>query len=165
MTDERRPPRRPTLLPQEEDVVFVPEDGPPITQRAVPRPPTLHSRPVLRAVPGALDAQYTAIQQHLSKMALQQDHVISTVNQRFDIFHEELALTRHDVSETARKLDELTELVKDNHEPRLAKVEHTAAQALRRGGAYGGLMLLGSVAAEAFPQWGALIRAVLQGSP
>lgn len=159
--DRRRKPPRPELLPQEEDVVFVPEDSPPITERAVPRPTPVHSRPVLRAVPGPLDAQLSGIQQHLSQMALQQDHVISTINQRFDIFHEELALTRHDVAETAKKLEELTELVQDNHEKRLTKVEMTAGTAARVGGKLGGLVLIGSVAAEAFPQWGSLIRAVL----
>lgn len=164
MSDEPRRPPRPE--PREDEVVFVPEEGAPITQRAAPQAPRLHSRPVLRAVPGAIEAQYTAIQQHLGKMALQQDHVSSVINQRFDLFHEELALTRHDVAETAKKLDELAELVKDNHGPRLAKVETTAAAAAKVGGKYGGLVLLGSVVAELFPQWGQLIRAVLQaGGP
>lgn len=164
MTDERRPPRRPELLPQEEDVVFVPEDSPPVTQRAVPVPVPRYSRPVLRSIPD-LDAQLSSVQQHLAKMALQQDHMSSIINQRFDLFHEELALTRHDVAETAKRVDELCELVKENHEPRLRKVESTAAQTVKLGGKYGGLLLLGSVVAEAFPQWGNLIRALLHGVP
>lgn len=168
MTGEWRPPR-PALMPQPRDgeVVFVPEDEPPITQRAIPQAPPRYSRPMVRAVP-SMEEQFASVHKHLVDLSIQQDQLATTVTDRFNIFHQELALTRHDVAETAKLVDDLadsvealTELVKDNHEKRLAKVEATSAQAVKAGGKYGSLLLLGSVLAEAFPQWGNLIRAVL----
>lgn len=175
--DDQRPTNRPNRPPPREgELVFVParDSEPPITQRAIPlpvpvtAPPRRDARPVVRAVTASemLDERMAEMQKHLSQMSLQQDHLGSIVNSRFDILHEELALTRHDVAETAKAVEELREMVKDNHEPRLQKVEHSVAQKVRVGGTYGGLVLIGSIVTELFPQWGSLIRAVLNaGAP
>lgn len=131
MTDEK-PPRRWFPRPVDDELVRVDEDPPTPTQRVpmIPPPPRMPAEP-FRLLTGkptlvevsnqlqGLSAQFGGVVSRQEKMALQTDHLQSVVNQRFDIFHRELALVRHDVSE-------LLSLVTTNHGPRIEQVEKAA---------------------------------------
>lgn len=158
MSDEppRRPPRVPRPPVDDDEIVHV-EEGP-ATEKL--RPKMLV--PVTRAASIAeVSAQLSAVQQHLSgmamqqtkqlelqrKMALQADGFQNAVNQRFDLFHEELAMLR--------------QLVSRDHAPRLAKVEASLGQkAAKGGGIVAVLLLVLPMLADALPKYAGIIDAI-----
>lgn len=174
MTDEAPPkkPRRFFPRPDDPEVVRVDEDPPaPPTQRLpiIPPAPRVPSNTEpFRLVDGRkpsyveFSAQLTGFQAQLAgfqgrqdKFALQLDHHGSILNQRFDIFHQELALTRHDVSE-------LLALVTTNHGPRIEKVEATVGQKVAKGGSVLGILVLAlPLLADALPKYRHWIDAIV----
>ena len=180
MTDETRrkpPPRVPR--PDDPEVVRVDEESPPDTDkipvplpapRRLPpmRPPAKEPTP-LQIMKGR-DSSYVELAAQLAtviasqemilstqrKMALQLDGYGQAVNQRFDIFHRELALIRATVT--------------GDHAPRLDAVEKLSASQRARaaalvGGKYTGLALGGAfllrAVGKAYPELGQVIESVL----
>lgn len=167
MTDEK-PPRRWFPRPVDDEIARVDEDPPvPPTQRLpmIPPPPRTPTEPfqLLRGKPTLLDlsnqlqglsAQLTGVVGRQDKMALQTDHLGSIVNQRFDVFHSELALMRHD-------LTELLAVVTTNHAPRIEKVESTLGQKAAKGGGIVAIIALAlPMLAEALPKYRHLIEVI-----
>lgn len=152
MTDERKPPprfRRPSELLDDEVVEIPPE-----TERSFPR---VRPEPFNRLVqtPAEQSREVLATQR---KMALQLDGFGQTMNRRFDLFHEELALQRAD-------LVVVRNLVTADHEQRLGKVEKTLGQkAVKGGGILGIVLLIAPLLAEALPKYRALIESLV-GTP
>lgn len=160
--DERRKPPAPS---DDDEVVFVPE-----TRPSPPRLPQ-YNRPALGArIPEALEMlakRLEAVEQqgHAAlaaqvntltlqrKLALQLNGFGVTINERFDIFHRELAMLRATVT--------------GDHAPRIADMEKklTPKQAALIGGKYTGVaLLLGLVARAAgkvWPQFNETIESVL----
>lgn len=160
--DERRKPPAPA---DDDEVVFVPE-----TRPSPPRLPQ-YNRPSLGArIPDALEVmakRLEAVEQqgHASlaaqvntltlqrKMALQLDGFGVTINERFDIFHRELAMLRA--------------VVTGDHAPRIADMEMkiTPKRAAFIGGnvaAYGALAALVLRAlGKAWPALGEVIEPIL----
>lgn len=152
-----RPPRKPPWTPE---IVRVPEDRGPDTERSFPAPPT-HARPKLgspgaiaKAAPNLLDEVADLkrwsrmVVENQSKMALQLDGFGVTVNSRFDVFHEELAMLRQTVT--------------GDHAPRLEKVEATLGQKVAK---HGGILAVAVVAlpmvADALPRYKHLIDTIV----
>jgi hypothetical protein len=183
MSDPKKPPPR-FPRPSDPEVVRVTEDETPATERVpLPLPPPQQlpaAKPVeLRLHRGRessyveLSAQISATQQTLASVAASQTEVLAVqrktalqvdglgraMNERFNIFHKELAILR------ARVLGD--------HAPRLDAAEEKAEEALQRttaekaktvakgGGLVSLLILAGGVAAELWPQYGDLIRGIL----
>lgn len=81
-------------------------------------------------------------------MALQLDGYGSQLNQRFDVFHEELAMLRATVLA--------------DHEPRLGKVEQSLGQRAAKGGGIVAIVLLaGPMLAEALPKYRSVIETII----
>lgn len=170
MSDEK-PPRRWFPRPVDDEIVRVDEDPPaPPTQRlpVIPPPPRTPSEPfqLLRGKPTLMDlgnqiqgiaAQLGGVVERQQKMALQTDHLGSIVNQRFDVFHSELALLRHDQQE-------LLAVVTSNHGPRIERVESTLGQKAAKGGGILAIVALAlPMLADALPKYRHLIE-VLAGA-
>lgn len=86
------------------------------------------------------------------RMALQLDGYGSTMNQRFDVFHEELAMLRATVL--------------GDHAPRIGKVETTLGHKVAKGGGIVGLILVAApMLVEALPKYRALIEAIVGALP
>ena len=149
MTEERKPPprfRRPSELLDDEVVEIPPE-----TERSFPR---VRPEPFSRLVqtPAEQSREVLATQR---KMALQLDGFGQTMNRRFDLFHEELALQRAD-------LVVVRNLVTADHEQRLGKVEKTLGQKAAKGGGILGIVLIAApLLAEALPKYRALIESIV----
>ena len=172
MTDPRKPkppPRFPRPLFDEPEVTRVEEDAVPPTERlpVIPPPPRVPTEP-FKLLPGR-QASYVEFQAQLGdfsqkleavisseaavlgvqrKMALQLDGLGTTVNTRFDLFHEELALLRATVV--------------GDHAPRLDKVESTIAQKTAKGaGIVGVVLLVLPMLADALPKYAHVFDAIL----
>lgn len=177
MTDERRPPPRfprplgrGILPPRDEpEVTRVEEDPVPNTERLpqIPPPPRVPTEP-FKLLPGR-QASYVEFQAQLGdfsqkleavisseaavlgvqrKMALQLDGLGVTVNTRFDLFHEELALLRATVV--------------GDHAPRLEAAEKTLGQKAAKGGGILAIVLLVlPMLADALPKYRHFFDAVL----
>jgi hypothetical protein len=158
-----RPPRKPP--PWTPEIVRVTEDDRPDTERVpvpLPGPLVLPVRPKLgtpagmsKTTPNLLDEVADLkrwsriVVENQSKMAVQLDGFGVTVNQRFDIFHEELALLRQTVT--------------GDHAPRLDKVELTLGQKAARGGAGLAMSLVVlPMLAEALPKYAHVINKILE---
>jgi hypothetical protein len=165
---EEKPPRRWFPRPVDDELVRVDEDPPaPPTQRLpiippAPRPPSepfqlLRGKPTLMDLGNqlqGLSAQLTGVVARQDKMALQADHLGSIVNQRFDVFHSELALLRHDQTE-------LLNFVTSNHGPRIEKVESTLGQKAAKGGGILAIVALAlPMLAEALPKYRHLLEVI-----
>lgn len=86
------------------------------------------------------------------QMALQLDGFGQTLNGRFDVFHEELAMLRATVLA--------------DHEPRIGHVEKTLGSKVAKGGGILGLVLIAApMLAEALPKYRALIEAIVGALP
>ncbi len=159
MTDRPRkpPPWTPEIVRVTED-----ERGPD-TERVpvpLPEPLVLRERPKLgsrgamaKTTPNLLDEVADLkrwsriVVENQSKMALQLDGYGTTVNQRFDIFHEELALLRATVTK--------------DHAPRLEKVESTLGQKAAKGGGIAAVLLLAlPMLADALPKYAHIINTI-----
>lgn len=168
MTERRKPPPR-FPRPGDPELVRVSEDEAPATQREVilPPPPREPFRLVKRAVTldtlaeavdsaraevrdlsldiRGLNTTQAAILGVQRNMALQADGLGTTINARFDLFHEELAMLRI----------------------RVTGVEKTAGQkaaaVASKGGAVAGLLALGSIAAARWPEYAHIINLLLGG--
>lgn len=140
MTEERKPPpRRPRDL-SDDEVVEVPE-----TER-YPRIPPRPREPFAKLVqtPAEELREVLVIQR---KMALQLDGFGQTMNRRFELFHEELALLRSTVVES--------------HAPRIEKVEASLGQKAAKGGGILALVLLAApMLADALPKYRWLFEAI-----
>jgi hypothetical protein len=174
MTDEvkpRKPPRLPVRVTRDisgdvldPDEVFVPP--PPDTDRSgfIPKPPKAEEPFRLVTPPRRADLgeQIADVLKTQRQMALQLDGYGSALNQRFDLFHEELAIVRHDQAR-------LVELVEKDHAPRIDAVEKTVQQKAKgfalKGGKYAAYLTAGSVlarlVAKAYPQFGDAIESFL----
>jgi hypothetical protein len=163
-----RPPRKPP--PWTPEIVRVTEDerGPDTDRVPVPLPEPLalgarsHARPKLgtpgaiaKAAPNLLDEVADLkrwsrmVVENQSKMALQLDGFGVTVNSRFDVFHEELAMLRQTVT--------------GDHAPRLEKVELSLGQKAARGGAGLAMSLVVlPMLAEAVPKYAHVINKILE---
>jgi hypothetical protein len=169
--DDRRPPRGPfPSRPDGERPGDTEPAGPPERPRTpfIPPPPRLprepfrlldggeRPRPPKLATLAAIRDDVAKILQTQRAMALQLDGYGVTVNSRFDLFHEELALLRAEVTQ--------------GHAPRIeaieVEVEETRAERLKRatvsGSKYAGLTLLGGALAEFWSQYGDAIEAALR---
>lgn len=167
MSDPRKPPPRfPRSVRDEPEVTVVDEDAPgtarsPSTERfpVIPPPPRVPAEPFRRLdgrqpsyvefqaqlgdfaqkLEGVISTE-AAVLGNQRKLALQMDGLGTTVNARFDLFHEELALLRATVT--------------GDHAPRLDKVERTIGQKAARGG---GILAIIAIAlpmlAEALPKY------------
>jgi hypothetical protein len=159
MTDDRRrPPPRFPRPPSDPDEIFIP---PADTERSPILPPAPRVPEPFRVLKGRessyveLSAQIGEVLSVQRKMALQLDGYGKTVNDRFDIFHRELALLRATVV--------------GDHSPRLDAVEKTAAQKARgmalTGTKYGayltGAAVLAKLVGKAYPQFGGVIDELL----
>lgn len=185
MTDERRPPRFPRRPPPLDiDVLRVDED-PPLTNRSstiippAPRAPAepfklIGGRPpsyvefqaqlgeFTQKLEGVLSSQ-AAVLGVQRKMALQLDGFGTTVNERFDVFHKELALLRVTVTvDHAPRLEGVEKGVEEVKE--LTRAQKAGAAALTTG-KWGGYLVLAGLVARAigkmFPQYQALIDGLL----
>jgi hypothetical protein len=140
MTDERKPPprfRRPSELLDDE--VF---EVPPETERSPPRAREPFNK--LVQTPAETVREVLAVQR---KMALQLDGFGQSMNRRFDIFHEELAMLRTTVTE--------------NHAPRLEKVEATMGQKVAKGGGIVGIIIVAlPLLAEVLPKWASVFESI-----
>lgn len=173
MSDPRKPPPRfPRPVPPRDDepeVTRVEEDPVPLTQRLpamlppAPRVPPEPFRKLDGRQPSYVEfqAQLGDFSQKLEavisseaavlgvqrKMAVQLDGLQTTVNQRFDIFHRELALLR--------------ETVTGDHEGRIETVERTLGQKAARGG---GILAIIAIAlpmlADALPKYRHIFDAI-----
>ena len=173
MSDPRKPPPRfPRPVPPRDDepeVTRVEEDPVPLTQRLPqiipppPRPPVEPFKRIDGRPPSYVEFQAqlgdfsqkleavlsseAAVLGNQRKLALQVDGLAVTVNQRLDVFHEELALLRATVT--------------GDHEPRLEGVERTLGQKAARGG---GIIAIIAIAlpmlADALPKYRHLFEAI-----
>jgi len=160
MTDEQKPPprfRRPSEL-DDHEVVEVPVAPVELTRRIPREPFSKLVRTPAETTRDILDLQ--------RKMALQLDGFGQTMNRRFELFHQELALQRATGDETNARLDSLLALVKSDHAPRLDKVEASLGQKVARGGGLLGLVLVAApLVVEAFPKYRALVEAIIGALP
>lgn len=152
-----RPPKKPP--PWTPEIVRVKEDERgPDTERSFPAPqprPRLGTPAGLsKTTPNLLDEVADLkrwsrmVVENQSKMALQLDGFGQTVNQRFDIFHEELALLRQTVT--------------GDHAPRIEKVEATLGQKVAKHGGILAVAVVGlPMLAEALPKYAHLINTIL----
>lgn len=174
MTEPRKPPPRfPRPVPparEESEVTRVEEDPVPLTERLPMIPPAPPApRPVepFRKLDGRqpsyveFQAQLGDFSQKLEavisseaavlgtqrKLALQMDGLAFTVNQRLDVFHEELALLRATVT--------------GDHAPRIDGVERSLGQRAARGGGIAALVLVAlPMLADALPRYRHLFEAL-----
>lgn len=168
MTEERKPPLPRTVTRDigDPDEVYIPA---PDTERSAPRMPIIPKAPRLPHEPFKLlkgrepsyvelSAQVGEVRQLAHevlavqrKTNLQIDHIGSVVNQRFDLFHQELALLRATVT--------------GDHAPRLKAVELTLGQKVKAGslavGKGAAYTLIGGILTQAFPQYAHLIGQLL----
>lgn len=173
MTEERKPPPRVVTrdVSFDPDEIYIPPA--PDTERVpqmIPKSPRLpRTHEPFQLLKGReasyveLSAQISEVRQLTSetlavqrKMVLQTDHLGQVINQRFNIFHEELSLLRATV-------------VAD-HGPRLDKVELSLTDKVKATGSVLGkasmFTLLGGILTEAFPQYARLIGQLLHlGGP
>lgn len=162
MTDPRKPkpppPRFPRPVSDAPEVTRVEEDPVPLTERLpmIPPPPREPFKRLDGRQPSYVEFQAqlgdfaqklegvisteAAVLGNQRKLALQMDGLGTTVNARFDLFHEELALLRATVT--------------GDHAPRLDKVERTIGQKAARGG---GILAIIAIAlpmlADALPKY------------
>lgn len=134
MTDEGRrkpPPRR---VSPDDEVVYIPPA--PDTERSGARKfPEVFSKLVQTP-----SEQMREVRDTQRKMSLQLDGFGQTMNRRFDLFHEEIAMLRHVITE--------------DHEPRIDKVEKTLGQKVAKGGGIAGIILLAApLLADAWPKY------------
>lgn len=178
MSDDRPrrpPPRFPRPVDDEPEVTRVEEDPFPLTERLPMLPPPPKAPEPFKLIAGRppsyveFQAQLGEFTQKLEavissqaavlgvqrKMALQLDGFGTTVNERFDVFHQELALLRATVT--------------GDHAPRLDKVEKTVADKAKTvaiaGTKYGSYFVavafVARMAAKAYPQFGSVIEDLL----
>jgi len=150
VTDEPRRPRfpRPSEL-KDDEVVEIPP-----TER-VPRLPPPRGEPFKKLVQTQSDtiAEILSIQR---KMALQLDGFGGMMNRRFDLFHEELALQRSSI-------DAVEKLVKQDHAPRIEKVETTLGHKVAKGGGILGIAIVAlPLLSDVLPKWKGLFDAILE---
>lgn len=167
MTDKpRRPPRFPRPRDDEPEVTRVEEDPIPLTERLpvmVP-PPREPFKRLDGRQPSYVEfsAALMDFQQRVAsiatsqdavlgtqrKLALQMDGLSATVNQRFNIFHEELAMLRQVTTE---------------HEPRIEKVEQATLgqRAAKGGGILAVVLLVLPMLADALPKYAHIINSLL----
>lgn len=168
MTDDKRrpPPRFPRLPADDDEIVEVPP-----TER-VPRTPSLRPREPFQKLVTTPSETIADILALVRKQALQLDGFGQLINRRFELFHQELALMRADISE-------LHALVTTNHGPRLDGVESKvekltpkqkaklAGVITAKLGAYGtGALFFGGLALRAlgrvYPDYAELIDGILE---
>jgi hypothetical protein len=154
VTEERKPPRYPELVRVHED------DSPPTDRVPLPMPPPqrLGLKPIQGRGPSYVEiaAAISATQQQLASMASMQNKMARqldghgvTINQRFDVFHQELAMLRATVL--------------GDHAPRLDKVEQSTGAKVARGGGIGALILiLAPMLADALPKYRHIIEVLFQ---
>jgi hypothetical protein len=143
MSDERKPPRRPREL-LDDEVVEVSGPG---------RPPRPAREPFAKLVqtPAETVREVLAVQR---KMSLQLDGFGQLINRRFDLFHEELALQRADIAT-------IREIVTGNHAPRIDKVEATLGQKVaKRGSVVALVLVVAPLVAEALPKYRSVIETI-----
>lgn len=114
-------------------------------------PSHVETAATVQGIAGKLDevlASHRDILARQRQMSLQLDGFGQTLNQRFDVFHEELAMLR------------ATVLV--DHGPRIGRVEKTLGSKVAKGGGIVGLVLLaGPMLAEAVPKYRGIIETVM----
>jgi hypothetical protein len=154
-----RPPRGPFPSEPEVHVDTEPAPAPPAVRVPIIPPPPRVPREPFRALDGGRSERTPApprmptlglIQSDIAKilatqrkMAVQLDGFGTTVNSRFDLFHEELALLRATVTQ--------------DHAPRITRIER--AKQFAHGGARAAVATLaGGILAELWPQYEALIK-------
>lgn len=159
MSDEGR--RRPPLPPRrvssgdDDEVVFIPP-GPDTERSGARKNPEAVSR--LVKTPAEMTREVLDVQR---KMALQLDGFGQTMNRRFELFHQELAIQRADASEARAILDRVHAVVTSDHEPRIGKVEATMGQKAAKGGGIVAIILLvAPLLAEQLPKYKGLIEAI-----
>lgn len=145
--DHPRHPRRPPRDLSDDDVVDIPPDT--LRHPVPPRP--REPFPKLALTQSEQLAELVMTQR---SMALQLSGLVQMTNRRFDILHEENALMRHG-------LEELVEVVKQNHAPRLDKVESTLGQKVAKGGGIVGLLVVAlPLLAEVLPKWAGVFERI-----
>lgn len=149
MSDEPIRPRWPPRQLSDDEVVEIPAGRPP--RRPPPAEPFRRLAVTSDVVAQKLDevlASHREILATQRKLALQLDGYGVTVNQRFDVFHEELAMLRATVL--------------GDHAPRLETVEESVGvKAAKRGGLVA-LALVGlPMLAEALPKYRHLFETIL----
>lgn len=171
MSDDRPrrpPPRFPRPVDDEPEVTRVEEDPFPLTERLPMLPPPPKPPEPFKLIAGRppsyveFQAQLGEFTQKLEavissqaavlgvqrKMALQLDGLGVTVNERFDVFHQELALLRATVT--------------GDHAPRLDKVESTLGQKAAKGGGIAAILLIAlPMLADALPKYAHFINSIL----
>jgi hypothetical protein len=168
MNDKPRwPPRFPRPRDDEPKVTRVDEDPIPLTERVatmLPPPPREPFKRLDGRQPSYVEfsAALQDFQQRVAsiatsqdavlgtqrKLALQMDGLNSTINQRFNIFHEELAMLRQTVT--------------GDHAPRIDKVETTLGQkAAKGGGILAVVLLVLPMLAEALPKYAHIFDSLL----
>lgn len=184
MSDEKPPPRKPPLphrvirdISQDSEEIYIPPA--PETERlpVMPRPsktPRLEMMPGrppsyiefaaslegFKTQVGSVSEQMAIVLATQRKMAVQLDGYGTTVNQRFDIFHKELAMLRATVTgDHAPRLDEV-----EGEVQKVSKAQQ-ARQAMVIGGKYAAyataVAVIARLAGKAFPQFGEAIEGVL----
>lgn len=166
MTDGQRPPRGPFPSSPDDDEEEVridtdPAPAPPAVRVPfIPPPPRVPREPFRaldggrteRAKPptvptlGVIKSDVEKILATQRRMAIQLDGFGSTVNARFNLFHEELALLRATVTQS--------------HEPRITRIER-AKQIANGGARTAAATLFGGILAELWPQYEGLIHKLL----
>lgn len=177
MTDERDRKKPPPLrrvtesdAPDTEPVpvaAFIPPPPPPVREPfkllhgREGRPARLWTTGELGAAVEELGEQVDKVLSTQRQMARQTDGLILSLNSRFDVLHQELALLRHTVTEDhAPRLDNV-EVVVEDALPLSARAKRIAVH----GSKFAGLTLLGGAISEFWHQYGALILELLRGQP
>lgn len=149
MSDERKrpPPRFPRpSSPDDDEIAYVPPD----TERSGAKPlpgaePFRLLTPPKWAV--ALESKVDDVYKRQGQMALQLDGYGSQMHQRFDVFHEELAMLRA--------------VVTGDHAPRITKVESTLGQKVARGGGIVGIIIVAlPLLSEVLPKWAGVFERI-----
>lgn len=155
MSDDgrKRPPRfpRPADVDLDLEEIYVPPA--PDTERSGPK--RLPSEPPspfkLLTPPNSalrdLVTEVRAVGKRQGQMALQLDGFGQLMNQRFDVFHEELAMLR--------------QLVTTDHAPRIEKVEDTLGQKMAKGGSVGAIIVvLLPLLSDVLPKWASVFERI-----
>lgn len=151
MTDEygrRKPPPRRVSPPGDDELVYIPPA--PDTERSAPRKiPEAFSK--LVQTPAEQMREVVSTQR---KMALQLDGFGQAMNRRFDLFHEELALT-------SARVEQVHAIVTADHAPRLEKAEKSLGQKVARGSGIVGIIIVAlPLLSEVLPKWASVFESI-----
>lgn len=174
MSDERRPPPPPpsrlTLI-TEDDIATDTErlPAPPAPPR-MPEPfrrlrDTAKQPATLRELAERVYSCEAAARETLAlgrKLGLEMDGLVTAVNTRFNIFHQELSLLRHDVTRVEAGVGDAVDVAIEERLP----LSQRAKRIAMHGSKFAGLTLLGGAITEFWHQYGDIILSLLnQGAP